>query len=107
MSEINKKCLEIAAQCWCDEETSMIEMDSRLAKAFAKRLESEQVKVNKLVEVLNSIDQYLCEHIIDPCGYSPQKETIDDLIIAVEANSDDNELLLVDVRQTLKEVGEM
>ncbi len=29
---------EIAAQCWCDPETSMIEMDTRLAEAFAKRL---------------------------------------------------------------------
>ena len=27
-----------AAQCWCDPETGMIEMDSRLAEAFAKRL---------------------------------------------------------------------
>ena len=28
----------IAAQCWCDDETSMIEMDTRLAEAFARRL---------------------------------------------------------------------
>jgi hypothetical protein len=28
----------IAAQCWCDPETSMIEMDSRLAMAFVRRL---------------------------------------------------------------------
>jgi hypothetical protein len=28
----------IAATCWCDEETSEIEMDARLAEAFAKRL---------------------------------------------------------------------
>ncbi len=29
---------QIAAQCWCDPETSGIEMDTRLAEAFAKRL---------------------------------------------------------------------
>lgn len=29
---------QIAAQCWCDTETSGIEMDTRLAEAFAKRL---------------------------------------------------------------------
>lgn len=28
----------VAAQCWCDDETSDIEMDARLAEAFAKRL---------------------------------------------------------------------
>jgi len=28
----------IAAQCWCDEQTSDIEMDARLAEAFARRL---------------------------------------------------------------------
>jgi len=28
----------IAAQCWCDPETSHIEMDVNLAEAFAKRL---------------------------------------------------------------------
>jgi hypothetical protein len=30
--------LEIAAQCWCDPTTSMIEMDSRLAEVFAAKL---------------------------------------------------------------------
>lgn len=29
---------ETAASCWCDKETSGIEMDSRLAEAFARRL---------------------------------------------------------------------
>jgi len=28
----------IAAQCWCEPETSMIEMDGRLAETFAQRL---------------------------------------------------------------------
>jgi hypothetical protein len=29
---------QIAAQCWCDDDTRSIEMDSRLAEAFARRL---------------------------------------------------------------------
>ena len=30
--------MEIAAQCWCDKEVAGVEMDARLAKAFAKRI---------------------------------------------------------------------
>lgn len=33
------KNLEIAAQCWCDEETEHLEMIPSLAEAFAKRLD--------------------------------------------------------------------
>jgi len=29
---------QLAAQCWCDEETQLIAMDVRLGEAFAKRL---------------------------------------------------------------------
>jgi hypothetical protein len=36
----SKKALEMAAQCWCDEETSHIEMDTALALAFAKRIDN-------------------------------------------------------------------
>lgn len=32
--------LEVAAQCWCDEETQHIVMQPALAEAFAKRLEN-------------------------------------------------------------------
>ena len=35
--------MELAAQCWCDEETKTIVMDSRLAIAFAKRLVEQQI----------------------------------------------------------------
>jgi hypothetical protein len=38
MSHTLEQALEIAAQCWCDEQTSHIEMDTVLATAFAKRL---------------------------------------------------------------------
>ncbi len=34
----SEKALHIAARCWCDDETQHIEMDSRLATAFAKRI---------------------------------------------------------------------
>ncbi len=39
MNQPSKAALEFAAQCWCDKETEMITMDSRLATAFAKRLD--------------------------------------------------------------------
>lgn len=42
------KSLQIAAQCWCDEETSHIEMDVALATAFAKRLDFKEKKIEKL-----------------------------------------------------------
>lgn len=46
MSELTKNELKelkqfargVAARCWCDKETESIEMDVRLAEAFAKRL---------------------------------------------------------------------
>jgi len=49
-----KKLMEhargIAARCWCDDETRGIEMDTRLAEAFAKRL----VKLMSVVEMAYS-----------------------------------------------------
>lgn len=35
----SEDALHIAARCWCDDETRTIEMDTRLATAFAKRLD--------------------------------------------------------------------
>lgn len=40
MPEIDSEALQIAAQCWCDKETSTIEMDTRLANAVAMRIET-------------------------------------------------------------------
>jgi len=52
----SEKSLQKAAQCWCDEETSSIEMDIRLATAFAKRLdeaaERYEAEMQRLVEAL-------------------------------------------------------
>lgn len=36
--KVQALALEIAARCWCDEETKHITMDTALAEAFAKRL---------------------------------------------------------------------
>lgn len=34
------EALQAAARCWCDVDTSSLEMDSRLATAFAKRIDA-------------------------------------------------------------------
>lgn len=49
--EINQpieKAIHIAAQCWCDPEVSMIEMDTRLAMAFARRADSMLAAIGHL-----------------------------------------------------------
>jgi hypothetical protein len=40
--------LMLAAQCWCDEETAKFEMNSKLAEAFAKRLDDKQKLIDEL-----------------------------------------------------------
>lgn len=50
MSDISEKAIHIAAQCWCDEETQTIEMDTRLATAFAKRLDNDYAAIAELTE---------------------------------------------------------
>ena len=49
--------LEQAAQCWCDEATKGIEMDTRLAKAFAKRLEAKDKHIAELEDKLLRVAQ--------------------------------------------------
>lgn len=53
---------EIAAQCWCEEETSECVMDVRLAEAFAKKL----VEHTSIEATVNSLTQAM---IADP-GYA-------------------------------------
>ena len=60
--EPSNQSIEIAAQCWCDKETSMIEMDSRLAMAFAKRLDAAQAPEMLL---LNPLVRILIDELID------------------------------------------
>lgn len=38
MSDFMDEARHFAAQCWCDPETSSIEMDTRLAEAVARRI---------------------------------------------------------------------
>jgi len=44
--------IERAAQIWCEPETSMIEMDTRLATAFAAALDAERAKLAVAIEGL-------------------------------------------------------
>jgi hypothetical protein len=48
MTKVTVISLELAAQCWCDEDTSNIEMDSHLANAFAKRLDTKDKRIAEL-----------------------------------------------------------
>jgi len=50
-SILDQTAIEIAAQCWCDDETSNIEMDARLANAFATRLQA-------LIDVAKAAEKY-------------------------------------------------
>ena len=42
--------IHLAAQCWCEPTTSMIEMDSRLALVFAAKLAAERERCAKVCE---------------------------------------------------------
>ena len=58
----SNKSLERAAQCWCDEETKGIDMDSRLAVAFAKRLDEPfTITVGQAMEVIRAEIAKDCE----------------------------------------------
>ena len=50
MDKPSEKSIHIAAQCWCDEETKDIEMDTRLGMAFAKRLDVNYFAIAELTE---------------------------------------------------------
>lgn len=40
MTQLKDSALQMAARCWCDDETKDRVMDEKLAAAFAKRLEA-------------------------------------------------------------------
>ena len=48
--QASTESLETAAQCWCDKETSHIEMSAPLATAFAKRLDEKDKLINAGLE---------------------------------------------------------
>lgn len=62
--------------------------------------------VEKYSTALESLDQPLCEHIIDDCGFDPEHETQETLAAVVKENSESNERLLNIVRAALSEKGE-
>jgi hypothetical protein len=55
----------------------------------------------KLAEALDSLDQPICERIIDPCGYSPYDETKEELCVSMIALSMGNEDSLKVIRRAL------
>lgn len=57
-----EKAREIAAQCWCDPETSMIEMDTRIAEAFAKRFSKIRTENAKLRGALEKCKLFAGNH---------------------------------------------
>lgn len=61
MKKPSENSIHIAAQCWCDEETRMIEMDTRLANAFAKRLDGFASEAIDLVDILESCFNQACQ----------------------------------------------
>lgn len=88
-----EECLQMAAQCWCDVETSKMNIDLHLAKAFAKRLQSaarlgaerERATMDAALDLLetmyrlweNGIDCYLDPE--DQTGYLGKAVDLDDL----------------------------
>jgi len=66
--------LELAAQCWCDPETSSKEMDVELAKAFARRLDpllqqlaecqAREKMLRDFVDVCIECDDYLTTTVL-------------------------------------------
>jgi len=64
-----EESLQIAAQCWCAPETSMIEMDSRLAIAFSKRLMEASKVAGTTVRSVGEeeIDKLAIKHATKVC----------------------------------------
>jgi len=75
MLKIDSDALQIAAQCWCDEETRSIEMDSRLANAVASRI---QIWMDTAREYARSVDYY--RSLVIKCGeaFGVDARTADD-----------------------------
>lgn len=48
----SEKSLQLAAQCWCDEETKNTVMDVYLATAFAERLDKKDEVIKILKEAI-------------------------------------------------------
>ncbi len=55
----SKNSMQLASQCWCDDDTSSIEMDTRLATAFAKRL--DELKAASISHAFETIKQAMID----------------------------------------------
>lgn len=66
---------QLAAQCWCDAETSGIEMDDRLAESFAKRIAE---KINSIHELINAGD--VIYNLLNPSSASMRTSEIDNAL---------------------------
>lgn len=66
---------QIAAQCWCDDETSSIEMDVRLAEAVARRIAAW---MDTAAQAQRNADFY--RGLVDECAkhLGPRAFTADD-----------------------------
>jgi len=53
----------------------------------------------EMMKVIGLVIKHLEERIIDPCGYDPEKETKEDLVILVKSLSKENEILLAKLRE--------
>ncbi len=60
------EALQLAAQAWCDPEAADIEMDSRLATAFARIL--DQDRKDKKWEAIDAIPLFEGLHVLDVAG---------------------------------------
>jgi hypothetical protein len=79
MTKVTVISLELAAQCWCDEDTSNIEMDSHLANAFAKRLDTKDKRIAELEKERDELKRRIkplesIEAIDDLLGINALKE---------------------------------
>lgn len=61
MSDNRTKALMIAGQCWCDPETSGIEVDARLANSFADRVTPLLDKITSMLAAGDLLESQLCE----------------------------------------------
>ncbi|MFN7455126.1 MAG: hypothetical protein ACK5RO_10770 [Pseudobdellovibrionaceae bacterium] len=73
-------------------------------KELARKLADLERKLAVAKSFMQKLDQYLCERIIDPCGYDPEAEAKEDLVDTVRANSADNDIMLTKLRAALKEI---
>ena len=70
-----------------------------VTKQFHNQIvEKLEEKVKAYESFLDGLDSYICERVIDPCGYVPEVEDRESLIDVVKAISDENEKKLLELR---------